>query len=209
MLRDADELGMLRAAIEPGTPLTLAIGAAGRTIAGWLAGSSKPFTGLLGCDPLGALARRGALGWSIEHALQDMSHVTGWALAAAPGLRTALVDVGAYQEAGATCADQIAALLATGAAYLRALVAGGLGVAAAAGQLGFAVAVGRDLFLEIAKLRAIRLTWARLVAACGGDAAAQPCTSPARSAAAIPPAASIAWKRAQPARASWSLSAST
>ncbi len=44
---------------------------------------------------------------------------------------------------------------------------------AAAGQLGFAVAVGRDLFLEIAKLRAIRLTWARLVAACGGDAAAQ------------------------------------
>ncbi|MBK9752993.1 MAG: hypothetical protein IPO88_05690 [Nannocystis sp.] len=173
VLRDADELGMLRAAIEPGTPLTLAIGAAGRTIAGWLAGSSKPFTGLLGCDPLGALARRGALGWSIEHALQDMSHVTGWALAAAPGLRTALVDVGAYQEAGATCADQIAALLATGAAYLRALVAGGLGVAAAAGQLGFAVAVGRDLFLEIAKLRAIRLTWARLVAACGGDAAAQ------------------------------------
>lgn len=177
VLRDADELAMLLAAIEPGTPLTLAIGAAGRPIAGWLAswlaGRSTAITGLLGCDPLGALARRGVLGWPIEHALQDMSHVTGWALAAAPGLRTALVDVGAYQEAGATGADQIAALLATGAAYLRALVAGGLGVATASGQLGFAVAVGRDLFLEIAKLRAIRLAWARLVAACGGDAAAQ------------------------------------
>jgi len=173
VLRDADELGMLLAAIDPGSPLTLAIGSAGRTIAGWLAGRSNAITGLLGCDPLAALARRGALGWSIEHALQDMSHVTGWALSAAPGLRTALVDVGAYHEAGATCADQIAALLATGAAYLRALVAGGLSVATAAGQLGFAMTVGRDLFLEVAKLRATRLAWARLIAACGGDAAAQ------------------------------------
>jgi methylmalonyl-CoA mutase len=37
----------------------------------------------------------------------------------------------------------------------------------------FAVAVGRDVFAEIAKLRAARLCWARVVAACGGDAEAQ------------------------------------
>jgi methylmalonyl-CoA mutase len=37
----------------------------------------------------------------------------------------------------------------------------------------FAAAVGRDVFFEIAKLRALRLAWARVVGACGGDAAAQ------------------------------------
>ena len=167
--RSGAELRRLLAAVGD-RPVTLAVGAAGRAV---FAGLDGRLRGTLGCDPLGALARRGALGWSIEHALRDMSQVTGAALAAGPGLRTALVDVGAYHEAGATAADQIAAALATGAAYLRALVAGGLSVEVAAGQLAFAAAVGRDVFLEIAKLRALRLAWAKLVAACGGGAAAQ------------------------------------
>lgn len=172
VLRGGADLRRLLAAVGD-TPVTLAVGAAGRAVLAGLDGAGGRLRGTLGCDPLGALARRGALGWSIEHALRDMSQVTGAALAAGPGLRTALVDVAAYHEAGATAADQIAAALATGAAYLRALVAGGVSVEVAAGQLAFAAAVGRDVFLEIAKLRALRLAWAKLVAACGGGAAAQ------------------------------------
>ncbi len=171
VLRRAEELRLLLAAVGADTPVTLAVGAAGAAISAGLAGGRM--RGTIGCDPLGALARRGALGWSIEHALRDMLQVTTEALRGATGLRTALVDVGAYHEAGATAADQIAALLATGTAYLRVMVAGGIAVDVAAGQIGFAAAVGRDLFLEIAKLRAMRLVWARVVAACGGGVAAQ------------------------------------
>ncbi len=170
VLRSAAEVGSLLTSVGVETHVTLAVGAAGAAIVAGLAGRQR---GMIGCDPLGALARRGVLGWSIEHALRDMLQVTTEALRAAPGLRTALVDVGAYHEAGATAADQIAALLATGTAYLRTLVAGGIAVDVAAGKIGFAAAVGRDLFLEIAKLRAMRLVWARVVAACGGGAAAQ------------------------------------
>lgn len=171
VLRRAEDLRLLLAAVGADTPVTLAVGAAGAAISAGLAGGRM--RGTIGCDPLGALARRGALGWSIEHALRDMLQVTTEALRGATGLRTALVDVGAYHEAGATAADQIAALLATGTAYLRVMVAGGIAVDVAAGQIGFAAAVGRDLFLEIAKLRAMRLVWARVVAACGGGVAAQ------------------------------------
>ena len=180
VMRDADDLATLLAGVDlERTPVTLAVGAAGKATAGQLAevarrrGAALPrLRGAIGCDPIGALASHGALAWPIEQALLDMSEVTGWALAAAPGLRTALVDVGAYHDAGATAAEQIAVMLATGAAYLRALTSAG-GAVAVARQIGFAAAVGRDVFLEIAKLRAMRLTWARLVAACGGDPQAQ------------------------------------
>ena len=181
VVRDVEDLNKLLAGVDPTrTPVTLAVGADGSRVKAMLTAvlaarglAVAELRGLLGCDPLGALARRGSIAGSIEQALSDMSEVAGWARASAPGLRTALVDVGAYHDAGATAADQLAALLATGVAYLRALTAGGASVAEATRQMSFAVAVGRDLFLEIAKLRAARLCWARVVAACGGDASAQ------------------------------------
>lgn len=168
VVRDVEALRRLLAAVG-GAPVVLAVGGAGAAVVAAMLGQR----GMIGCDPLGVLARRGVLGWSIEHALKDMLQVTRTVIEARARLRTALVDIGAYHEAGATAADQLAALLATGVAYLRALVGGGLSVAEAAGRIGFAAAVGRDVFLEIAKLRAMRLAWARVVAACGGDAAAQ------------------------------------
>lgn len=181
VVRDADELATLLAGVDlASTPVTLAVGAAGRAAAGLLEVAATRrgvalagLRGLLGCDPLGALAQRGALAWPIEQALLDMSEVAGWARRAAPGLRAALVDVGMYHDAGAGAVDQIAALLATGALYLKTLVDGGASVDEAAGQIGFASAVGRDVFLEIAKLRAMRLVWARLVGACGGSGASR------------------------------------
>ena len=181
IVRDAEDLEKLLAGVDPThTPVTLAAGARGLAIKGLLetvlATRRLPTAGLrgsLGCDPLGALARRGSIGGSIEQGLRDMCEVAAWARAAAPGLRTALVDVGAYHDAGATAADQLGVLLATGVAYLRALMADGASVAEATQQMGFALAVGRDLFVELSKLRAARLCWARVVAACGGDASAQ------------------------------------
>jgi methylmalonyl-CoA mutase len=166
---DAGELQELLAGIAEDTPVTLAVGRGGAAVLHQMSRRR----GTIGYDPLGVLARRGALSGSIEHVLEHMLQISRDVLEEGLPLRTALVDVGAYHEAGATAADQIAALLATGTAYLRALVAGGISVGDAAKQIAFAAAVGRDVFFEIAKLRALRLAWARVVGACGGDAAAQ------------------------------------
>ncbi len=67
------------------------------------------------------------------------------------------------QEAGATADLELAYTLADGVEYLRAGLAAGMDVDAFAPRLSFFWAIGMNFFMEIAKLRAARLLWARLV----------------------------------------------
>jgi methylmalonyl-CoA mutase len=67
------------------------------------------------------------------------------------------------QEAGATADLELAYTLADGVEYIRAGVAGGLSVDAFAPRLSFFWAIGMNFFMEVAKLRAARLLWAKLV----------------------------------------------
>jgi methylmalonyl-CoA mutase len=123
--------------------------------------------GCLGLDPLGTLAREGALHASLSHAFDQAAALAGWAGREAPGLRALAVDLDAYHCAGADAALEVALALATGVEYLRALSARGLSLELALGQLQFSFSVGRDFFTEIAKLRAARQAWARVASASG------------------------------------------
>ena len=67
------------------------------------------------------------------------------------------------QEAGATQDLELAYTLADGVEYLRAGRAVGLDVDAFAPRLSFFWAIGMNFFMEVAKMRAARLLWARLV----------------------------------------------
>jgi methylmalonyl-CoA mutase len=68
------------------------------------------------------------------------------------------------QEAGATADLELAYTLADGVEYLRAGLAAGLDVDAFAPRLSFFWATGMNFFMEVAKMRAARLLWAKLVA---------------------------------------------
>ncbi|MGX6739448.1 methylmalonyl-CoA mutase [Streptomyces xantholiticus] len=67
------------------------------------------------------------------------------------------------QEAGATADLELAYTLADGLEYLRAGIAAGMDVDAFAPRLSFFWAIGMNFFMEVAKLRAARLLWAKLV----------------------------------------------
>ncbi|WP_432250533.1 methylmalonyl-CoA mutase [Streptomyces sanyensis] len=67
------------------------------------------------------------------------------------------------QEAGATADLELAYTLADGLEYLRAGIGAGLDVDAFAPRLSFFWAIGMNFFMEVAKLRAARLLWAKLV----------------------------------------------
>ena len=67
------------------------------------------------------------------------------------------------QEAGATADLELAYTLADGIEYLRTGQAAGLGVDDFAPRLSFFWAIGMNFFMEVAKLRAARVLWARLV----------------------------------------------
>jgi methylmalonyl-CoA mutase len=67
------------------------------------------------------------------------------------------------QEAGATQALELAFTLADGKEYVRTALAKGLDVDEFAGRLSFFFAIGMNFYLEVAKLRAARLLWWRIM----------------------------------------------
>jgi methylmalonyl-CoA mutase len=67
------------------------------------------------------------------------------------------------QEAGATADLELGYTLADGVEYIRAGLGAGLTIDAFAPRLSFFWAVGMNFFMEVAKLRAARLLWAKLV----------------------------------------------
>ncbi|WP_232630120.1 methylmalonyl-CoA mutase subunit beta [Methylobacterium sp. Leaf118] len=116
----------------------------------------------LGLDPIGTQAATGHAveGWEgqLVQALTDFSGVRG---------RVALADGRPYHEAGASEVQELAATLATGVAYLRALEAGGHDLDRARDAIAVLLVADADEFLTIAKFRAIRRLWARIEEACG------------------------------------------
>jgi methylmalonyl-CoA mutase len=67
------------------------------------------------------------------------------------------------QEAGATCDIELAYTLADGLEYLRTGINSGLDIDAFAPRLSFFWAIGMNHFMEIAKLRAARMLWSKIV----------------------------------------------
>jgi len=136
----------------------------------------KPLAELRGCiemDPLGVLAHEGGLPQSFNGAYREMSTLTGWAAANAPRLQTVCVHSRAWHESGGSAVQELAFTLATGVEYLRQLGKLGLCIDTTAPRIRFAITVGTDFFMQIAKLRAFRMLWSRAVAAAGGAESSQ------------------------------------
>jgi methylmalonyl-CoA mutase len=129
--------------------------------------------GAFNADPIGTLARTGALRQPLDAALAEAAALAKQALGA-PHLTALVADGHPYHAAGASEAQELAIVLATLAAYLRALDAAGIPPAQALPKIAINLAVDADQILGLAKLRAARrLVW-QVAAACGaGEAVAQ------------------------------------
>lgn len=161
------------------TPLFVPAGAAALPVAALVATAASrrgddPGTlhGCIGGDPLGNLARQGELPSGLDRAYDALAALTGWARARAGRLRTILVDVRPYHDGGASVAQDLAFAIATGVAYVRALRARGLPVEAITPHMQFSFSIGGTFFMEVARLRAARMLWSRVVDAFGGGATA-------------------------------------
>jgi methylmalonyl-CoA mutase len=119
-----------------------------------------------GFDPIGIIATGGhAPSWSADHArvarqiraLADQGYRGPFAVA----------DGRAIHNAGGSEAQELAYVIATALAYLRALEDSGTPLAAARRMIYFRLAADADQFLTTAKFRALRALWARVEAACG------------------------------------------
>ncbi|EGK62446.1 methylmalonyl-CoA mutase small subunit [Centipeda periodontii DSM 2778] len=129
--------------------------------------------GIVGADPIGALVTDGKLPASLDAHYDSLAAAARWATANAPRLRTVFVRSDVYSSGGANDVQEVASVLATATAYLRALCERGLTIDEAASQIAFGFSMGANFFLQIAKLRAVRPIWAQIVKAFGGSAEAQ------------------------------------
>jgi methylmalonyl-CoA mutase len=118
----------------------------------------------LGVDPIGAVHRglRDEQGWQ-----DDLVAVAR--LAQEIGVRGVVVDATAAHDLGASDAQELGYGLAVGAAYLRVLTGAGLSVTEAAGLIELRLAATDEQFPTIAKLRAARRLWARMLELSGAD----------------------------------------
>jgi len=131
-----------------------------------------PYTRLsggLGFDPVGLLAGEGAIQGGLRARVAELRDLGSWCSSNAPGLRAASVSSAPYDGGGASTVQELAYTVATGLEYLRQLTEGGLSVDAAARQIGFSYAVSGDFFTQVAKLRAARWLWAKVVITAGGE----------------------------------------
>lgn len=129
--------------------------------------------GGFGADPIGELAATGWLPQGIGAALIEVGELAAGTARRFPGVRAVSVDATPYVEAGAGETQELAAMLATGAAYLRAMSDAGMAVDDACGQIEVTLAADTDVFTTVAKLRAARRLWSTMCAACGASESAQ------------------------------------
>src|SRR5512139_3030550 len=95
--------------------------------------------------------------------MQIVSDIFAYTAAEMPKFNSISISGYHMQEAGATADLELAYTLADGVEYLRAGLAAGLDVDRFAPRLSFFWAIGMNFFMEVAKLRAGRLLWAKLV----------------------------------------------
>lgn len=130
--------------------------------------SSKMKGGVL-YDPLARLAGKGKLNCTLENAYDQMAEMTKWASEKDISFKTIGVSTLPYHDSGADAIQETAVALSTAVEYLRELEKRGLTIDQAARHIRFSVGLGANLFLEIAKLRALRQLWASVVVSCGGS----------------------------------------
>jgi methylmalonyl-CoA mutase len=95
--------------------------------------------------------------------MRIVADVIGFAAAHMPRFNPISISGYHMQEAGATLVQELAFTLADGLEYARTAVARGLAIDAFAPRLSFFFCIGMNFFMEIAKLRAARFLWARLI----------------------------------------------
>lgn len=126
-----------------------------------------------GADPIGDLARTGRSTKPLDQALADAAGLAKSALTF-PHIQALRADGVPYHMAGATEAQELAAMLSTLVAYLRALQTAGIAPAEALPKIEICLAVDDEQFIGLAKLRAARkLVWRVADACSAGDVVAK------------------------------------
>jgi methylmalonyl-CoA mutase len=123
----------------------------------------RSFTGGTHYDPISIFAKHGKIPGGIEAALRLATDCVRFAGESFSCARVIAAGGHVFHNAGATSTQELAYTLASGIEYVRALMAHGLSVDTACASIEFSFSVGTNFAFEVAKLRAARMLWAKIV----------------------------------------------
>lgn len=153
-------------------PVGLDAGFLGAKAADWLHAVAKSSPGAklnFNLDPLSGFAETGASPGPIESHLVSAATVAARLAQPYPNAQLFLASGRVAHEAGGGEALEIAFAAAAAVAYAKAMVRAGLPIDEAFARITLSLSADADYFLQIAKLRAARVVWARLATACGAS----------------------------------------
>jgi methylmalonyl-CoA mutase N-terminal domain/subunit len=123
----------------------------------------KKLSGTVQNDILKEYIARGTYIYPVQHAMRLVTDIFAWAAAEVPEWNTISISGYHMREAGCTAVQEVAFTLANGMTYVQAALDAGLDVDAIAGRLSFFFNSHNNLLEEVAKFRAARRMWARIM----------------------------------------------
>ncbi len=157
-------------------PVALDAGLGGPLATEWLAGAAKgaPSAKLaLHLDPLGAFAAAGRSPGPIGAHLARAAEIGASLAGTYPEASLFLASGRAAHEAGGSPAHELGMVAAAAVAYARALADAGLPPQAGFARIVLGLSADADVLVSVAKLRAARRIWTRIVSVCGVEAPAR------------------------------------
>src|SRR4051794_10616071 len=126
-------------------------------------------TGTIQNDILKEFAVRNTYIYPPTPSMRIVSDIIAYCAAEMPKFNSISISGYHMHEAGATAVQELAFTLADGMEYVRCAKADGLDIDEFAGQLSFFWGIGMNLFMEVAKLRAARTLWHRIMTDLGAQ----------------------------------------
>ncbi|MDG1942768.1 MAG: methylmalonyl-CoA mutase [Halioglobus sp.] len=126
--------------------------------------TQEKLTGTIQNDILKEFMVRNTYIYPPEPSMKIIGDIIAYCSGNMPRFNTISISGYHIQEAGANAALELAYTLADGKEYIRTAMTAGLGIDDFAPRLSFFWGIGMNFYMEIAKLRAARLLWSRIVA---------------------------------------------
>lgn len=124
-------------------------------------------------DIIGYLVENGKIEKSVKAYIDELAMFLKGCNRVFPEFKTIMIKGNPYHNGGANAVQELAYILSTGVYYINSLLEAGLDIDTIANNIKLSVSTGSNFFMEISKIRALRVLWAKVIKEFGGNEESQ------------------------------------
>ncbi len=124
-------------------------------------------------DAVSELVTDGYLPYQISKYYKQVAEFTKWVNSKAPNFQTIKINTTSFHNAGATAVDELAIAMSYAVLVIDSMIENGLSIDEIAPKMKLQFSIGTNFFMEIAKIKAARLLWAKVIKSYSGNESSQ------------------------------------